>query len=456
MSTTDDVKYLLSLQAIRDRAKTVWTAALAGRLTNFDLHEDKLDDVADFVVSVIERDYGPDKFDTIPPHGRWQHFDVGGVPRIANLLQSWKEAGCTDDLELTRRLVDLFFVSVLLDAGAGDVWRYVEPTAGGTYERSEGIAVASLYMFRELAFTTSKEPSVDGKGLEGLTADSLAQGFQLSEGNQMLGVESRAALLRSLGTSLLAHPEVFGPTGRPGNLVGTQYIHHLLPVYSVRTISLIHSLHADYMINSASGSAELDILVLWDVLQTVLIPSWPKDRTTIAGIPIGDAWPLSTLQRSADPGSSEATCIQPFHKLTQWLTYSLTVPFQRLLNRTWSNASSLTGLPEYRNGGLFVDLGALTLKPHILERGVKASGGELPLFDPGDDVIVEWRAMTLCLLDVVYEKVVGKMEAAGKGRLSMAQVLEAGTWKAGRQIAAEKRPESKCSPILIRSDGTLF
>ncbi|KAJ6263419.1 Beta-TrCP [Drechslerella dactyloides] len=395
MSSNADVKYLLSLGSIRDRAKKVWAAAQAGQLTHFDLHEDKLDDVANFVISVIERDFGPDKFHTIPPHGRWQHFEVGAVPRVADLLQSWKDAGCTDATELTRRLVDLFFVSVLLDAGAGDVWQYVEPGTGGRYERSEGIAVASLYMFKELAFTSSKEPSVDGKGLEGLTAESLAKGFQVSDANQMLGVDSRAGLLRSLGTSLLAHPDVFGANGRPGNLV-------------------------DYMLKSANDSAELDILTLWDVLQNVLIPSWPKDRTTVAGVPIGDAWPLSTLQRAAD-SPSETAGIQPFHKLTQWLTYSLTVPFQRLLNKTWINAGSLTGLPEYRNGGLFVDLGALTLKPEALEKGVKASGGKLPLFDAGDDVIVEWRSMTLSLLDVVYEKVVQKMEAAGKGRLNMAQ-----------------------------------
>lgn len=49
-----DVKYLLSLQAIRDRAKIVWQAAETGQLTNFDLHKDKLDRVADFVTSVIK------------------------------------------------------------------------------------------------------------------------------------------------------------------------------------------------------------------------------------------------------------------------------------------------------------------------------------------------------------------------------------------------------------------
>jgi hypothetical protein len=80
------------------------------------------------------------------------------------MKEDWKKAGC-DSLELTRRLIDLFFVSVLLDAGAGDHWHYVEPDTDRTYERSEGIAVASLYMFNALAFAASKSekaPMVDG------------------------------------------------------------------------------------------------------------------------------------------------------------------------------------------------------------------------------------------------------------------------------------------------------
>lgn len=71
------------------------------------------------------------------------------------MTQAWKSEG-TDDLEITRRLIDLFFVSVLLDAGAGDHWRYTEPGTGQVYERSEGIAVASLYMFKSLTFTDAK------------------------------------------------------------------------------------------------------------------------------------------------------------------------------------------------------------------------------------------------------------------------------------------------------------
>lgn len=112
-----------------------------------------------------QRDFGPDKYDTIPPHGRWQHFEVGNKHRITDLLDQWKADGC-DETEVTRRLIDLFFVSVLLDAGAGDHWRYVERGSGQTYERSEGIAVASLYMFKSLAFSSKisgNVPIVDGK-----------------------------------------------------------------------------------------------------------------------------------------------------------------------------------------------------------------------------------------------------------------------------------------------------
>lgn len=210
------------------------------------------------------------------------------------------------------------------------------------------------------------------------------------------------------------------------------------------------------MLKSAGESSKLNVLVFWDILQTLLIPVWPKDRTTIGGHHIGDAWPLSTLcgqytaqsEREVNPKH-----IQPFHKLTQWLAYSLMVPFQRILGLHWINANSLTALAEYRNGGLFVDLGVLSLKQEALDRGLKASGGDLPQFTGGDDVIVEWRAMTLVLIDRLYGLVLARMNGV---KLSMAQLLEAGTWKSGREIAAQRRPETKSSPIIVKSDGTIF
>ncbi|RMZ72894.1 Uracil catabolism 4 [Pyrenophora seminiperda CCB06] len=414
----DKVKYLLSLQAVRERASLVGEAAKAGKLTHFDVHEDKLGEAADYVTGVIK------------------HFEVGNIPRITTLLDAWKENGC-DELETTRRLIDLFFVSVLLDAGAGDFWKYVERgTESGVYERSEGIAVASLWMFREGVFAEGGGMVVDGKGLSNLQTSTLAHGFQISDTNPMLGIESRASLLRSLGKSLLSQLHIFGKEGRPGNVV-------------------------DYM-KTTTTTTTLDILTFWDILQNLLIPIWPQDRTVVACQALGDAWPLSTLKTVSSATSTttdETAHIQPFHKLTQWLAYSLTVPFSRILGLTWKNTDALTALPEYRNGGLFVDLGVLTLKSEALTRGLAAAssttGGssKLPTFSAGDDVIVEWRAMTLVLVDKLYKLVLERMEGV---ELSMAQLLEAGTWKAGREVAKAKRPQTKSSPIVIESDGTVF
>lgn len=210
----------------------------------------------------------------------------------------------------------------------------------------------------------------------------------------------------------------------------------------------------DYMSNVAGEGKTLDMNMFWDILQALLIPVWPKDRTTVNGQSLGDAWPLSTLESRAS-GTTAAENIQPFHKLTQWLAYSLMVPFQRVLGMTWRGTNSLTALPEYRNGGLFVDMGVLVLKKQALVRGLKASGADLPLpvFKAGDDVIVEWRAMTLVLVDKLYQLVLEQMNGV---HLSMAQLLEAGTWKSGREIAAKRRPQTKSSPIIIESDGTVF
>ncbi|KAH8900861.1 hypothetical protein GQ53DRAFT_708734 [Thozetella sp. PMI_491] len=428
---SSEIDYLLSLQAVRERSARVFKFAEQGALNHFHYDPNRLQDVADFVVRVISRDFGPDRYHEIPPHGRWQHFDIGGVDRVSAFLG---ELQGDDKKDQTKALLDLFFVSVLLDAGAGHEWRFTEPGTDQQYARSEGIAVASLYMFKTGAFSSKPDVpyTVDGQGLANLDRDSFLASFQISSENPMLGIDSRLQLLRDVGKSLLSLPEIFGPEGRPGNLV-------------------------DYLVNSAGDSQLLDYAKLWSSLQKVLIPAWPKTRTHIDGHPVGDAWPLELLkQAAAERGQvGEAASIQPFHKLTQWLAYSLTVPFMRIMGLNWTNMELGTGLPEYRNGGLFVDLKVLQLKEETLLVGQKASGEELPLFDATSDVIVEWRAMTVALLDLLHQVIQERFEKQGV-KLTMAQMLEAGSWKSGRELAALHRPATKSSPILIDGDGTLF
>src|ERR1700712_2270736 len=138
-----------------------------------------------------------------------------------------------------------------------------------------------------------------------------------------------------------------------------------------------------------------------------LAPIWPSSRTQIDVVSIGDAWPLSVMpSHPTQPWES----IVPFHKLTQWLCYSLMVPMTKLLNVHFAGAELMTGLPEYRNGGLLIDTGLLTLKEEDSKRGIEhyhrnAEAKRLqkmevvPLFTVDDDVIVEWRAVTVGFLD---------------------------------------------------------
>ncbi|KAL7802258.1 DUF1688 domain-containing protein [Trichoderma aethiopicum] len=421
-----DIQYLKSLRAVRERSRIVLEAARNGGLNNFELDESRMKETAEFVAGVISRDFGPDRYAEIPPHGRWEHFSIGGIPRLENLVQKWQDSE-VPDVEITRRLIDLFFVSVLLDAGAGDTWAFREPGGDKAYGRSEGIAVASLYMFNDGAFaspTVGIKSTVDGHALSKLTEDVFIQHFQVSPQNPIVGAASRIELLNSFGKSLLSLPEIFGTNGRPGLLVG----------------------------NKDNG---LDYEALWDILQKLLLPAWPSNRPRINGQPIGDAWPLRVLQERSGDSENPTAGIHPFHKLTQWLGYSLTVPFMKVLKRNWINIDKGTGLPEYRNGGLLVDMGVLKLKPEVLAKGLEASGQKLPLFSSTGDVIVEWRAMTVALLDELHKHVNDILAPQGVS-LSLPQLLEAGSWKSGRELAAKHRPETRSSPILIDGDGTLF
>ena len=93
----------------------------------------------------------------IPPHGRWKHLDTGR-DRVEPLIAEWKSSpNRPSDKEIARRLVDLFLVSVLLDAGAGNAWSYYEKSSGQTFTRSEGLGVASFAMFVEGLFSSNPE-----------------------------------------------------------------------------------------------------------------------------------------------------------------------------------------------------------------------------------------------------------------------------------------------------------
>jgi hypothetical protein len=403
------VTYLQSPQAIRDRSQALFDLALHDQLQHFLLEMEALPTVADYVLAVMKRQYPTGE---IPFHSRWRHFEIDGQSRLAHLEPTLSSLS---PLEQARLKVDLAVTSVLLDAGAGSDWRYQEPGTGRELQRSEGLAIASFHSFAQGLFSSQPDSpwQADATGLTQLTIAQLGRAFQVSAENPLLGLKGRLTLLQKLGHTLQQHPQLFGPEQpRPGYLV-------------------------DYWLQCAPDG-QLSAVTLLQTLLYGLGTIWPG-RVTLADVNLGDVWPHPQLPDTG-PGSQ----LVPFHKLSQWLAYSLLEPLQDL-GFTLTDLDQLTGLAEYRNGGLFVDLGML------IPKSTEATARAHP---PGSPFIVEWRALTLCLLDELAAHLRQTLNLAPEV-LPLAKILQGGTWAAGRQIAAEKRPDGS-APIQIVSDGTVF
>ncbi|WP_199348258.1 URC4/urg3 family protein [Microcoleus sp. FACHB-SPT15] len=419
------IAYLRTPVAIRERCDRLFTLACADQLQHFRCDLTQLDKVANYVIKVIRDEY-PDL--NIPFHSRWRHFEVGNVPRIAELEE--KLAGLTP-LEKAQTKFDLAIISVLLDAGAGSDWQYHEQETGIVFRRSEGLAVASFRMFCQGAFSSDAESPLqaDAQGLQGLTVDKLAQGFQVSQTNPLLGVEGRLELLQRLGRSLLREPHLFGQeNSRPGNLVS-----YLLGSQVERQGTGFTALSSPSPLPTSLPATT----VLSAVLEG-LGNIWPG-RLAIAGVNLGDVWVHPALK-----GEHPSDQYVPFHKLSQWLTYSLLEPLQEL-GLEITGLDQMTGLPEYRNGGLCLDLGLLEVKNTAIlqERHL-----------PGSEVIVEWRSLTVSLLDKIAAAIRQQLNLS-EVDLPLVKVLQGGTWTAGRRIAAQLRVGG-VPPLQIESDGTVF
>ncbi|KAL5520644.1 hypothetical protein ACEPAF_2645 [Sanghuangporus sanghuang] len=427
---TQKIAYLRTLPSIRERCSKVHALATQNKLHYFEYHPEKEEDAVVFCLDIIQRDYP--STDSIPPHGRWRHLDAG-IPRIVPLITKWKASlPQPDEKEICKRLIDLFLVSVLLDAGAGNVWKYKEPGTGLTFSRSEGLGVASFHMFDQGQFSgdITQPHRVDDVGLSSITPQVIGAAMQVTEENTMDGLEGRANLLSRLADALRSNPKYFGDDARPGNLID------YLESQSTATVG---------------GSRNVPVSALWYVLIDGLQSIWPASRTTLGGVPLGDVWPCTAL-----PVTEDGDNFVPFHKLTGWMTYSLLEPLQKIQKWNFTGLEHMTGLPEYRNGGLLVDTGVLTLRSGVIPASFYPDpSSTIPKLPPSHPAVIEWRAMTVIELGRIADGIRAKLSLT-PSQLTLAQVLESATWKGGREIAAQKRPETKGPPIEIESDGTVF
>jgi hypothetical protein len=413
----DAVAQLRSTVAVRERSRQLLTLARHGGSRWFDVDESFMETAAREVAQLSRTRYGHH----VPFHSRWRHFGAGGVDRKAQLDRLLADL---PHAERARSMIDLAVVSVLLDAGAGPQWKYVEPATGIELTRSEGLAVASFHAFTAGLFSGDKDHPcrADSTGLRALVTRDLAEAFQVSEVNPLVGLESRAVLMRRLGEVMAEQPEVF----------------ELLESEPARA-------RPSGLFDLIVGTVGPDVpptadIAAHDILSHILIslsPIWPAPNT-LGGIPLGDCW-----RHSAVRGEGPSDGWIPFHKLSQWLTYSLLEPF------SWNGVNvhgleALTALPEYRNGGLLLDSGVLRLKD--------ASAAER-LWHPADEIVVEWRALTVALLDDLAPLVRRELHV-DEEKFPLACVLEGGTWAAGRELA--QRHRNGLPPLRVASDGTVF
>lgn len=396
------IEKLLSTDTIRSQARRMLDRALQGG-THFEVDLAKLPACADYVVQTTRKNYPTLE---IPFHSRWGHFRAGGVDRVAAI------PGLSGDV---RALIDLVVVSVLLDAGAGMGWRFRDgdPSHSMALSKSEGLAVASLRMFQQGAFSSDpKNPhQCDSRGLKTLTAQKLEHGFQVSASNPLIGVEGRLGLLHALADALQKQPEFFSAPGE--------------------SLSRVGNLFNWYKSHTQSGA--LPAAQILRGLQLALGSIWPG-RLKIDGFNLGDVWRY-------EPFGDDWV---PFHKLSQWLSYSLIEPLIAAGVKV-TDADGLTGLPEYRNGGLFLDLEVLKLRdPKLSQKAHR----------PDSALVIEWRALTVELLERLAPEVRSRL-GLSRDQFPLGKVLEGGTWASGRRIAAEKRSDGG-PPLQIESDGTVF
>jgi Protein of unknown function (DUF1688) len=400
---------LLTAAAVRKAASRMMQDAHEDRLQYWTVDIDALPAVAEYVSNVTRQNYPALDMSF---HSRWRHFSAGGIDRWAILSNAM---GKLDTIERARRSLDLVIMSVLTDAGAGSGWAYFDSVTRKRFSASEGLALASLELYR-IGTAASAHEILEAGWLAELSEAQFASAFQVTTSNPLTGVSGRVELLRSLGRVCSARPEMFAAAGaaRPGGLVDV------------------------ILANDRNGSITAPEIL--EIVLDALGSIWPS-RASINQIALGDSWLYRPWVKNAEP---DASSIVPFHKLSQWLTYSLIEPLQST-GLIIEDIDGLTGLAEYRNGGLFID--CRVLKPRDTKLLESAH-------NPDSEIVIEWRAMTVALLDIL-KPLVAEQLGFPPTKFSLPYLLEGGTWAAGRRIAQERRGDAS-PPVKVISDGTVF
>jgi len=351
---------LRTTAAIRSRAGQLLKRARAGESQWFIVDDGFRETAAQAIVKASHHWHG--RINSL-----WRHFEAGGVDRrkqIEEQMSGLKAA------QKAHTLLDLAIVGALLGDGDGVAdWKYIDTASGKTFAGAEGLALATFHAFTAGLFSSdAKRPlQADSEGLRALVTAHLAEAFQISDRNRLGGMEDRAVLLRRLGEVIAEQPEVFGDEiQRPGGMFD-MLVSPLGPEEPPHTADITAHSILSQLLRSLSGI-------------------WPVGNA-IGGVPLGDCWRHPAVR---GPGLTDGW--MPFHERSQWMTYSMLEPFE------WCGVKVLgvqllTALPDERTCRFLVDKGVLRLRDE----------SAAAVWKPGDEFTVEWRALTVALMDDVAD-----------------------------------------------------
>ena len=315
-----------------------------------------------------------------------------------------------------------------------------------TFSGAEGLSVAVFRAF--VAGVFSSDPAdplrVDALALKRLDAAALRAVFQSSPSNLVPGLETRAAVLTRLGEVLQEQAEAHGGVARPARLIDT--------------------------LTSAAGAMGLTATQVLREVQRLHAPAW-SSGSRVLGLPAGDVWPhlwagaaTDASPAAADLGAGAAQRPTPtdratagwvpFHLLGQWMTYSLVEPLG-WAGLQVSGLEALTALPEVALGARLLGAGVIVLRdPGDLAKSYKLSS----------DLVVEWRALTVTLMDELAALVrelperAAPLEAADRQHAGAASMRNLPlTLGLALLLGRPGGPGEDAAPSLkVDSDGTLF
>lgn len=448
----DALAQLRDPRTIRLRCAAITAAVADERSGWFRLDRSRLPALAAHVVGCMRQQ--PSDLVAATSDGT-RPLDASGDARQAQLDSLLAEL---PPAERVRARVDLAVISALLDTDPGAAWAYREgktgaaalpatalpaarasrdellaaldraaagpalaQTAAATADAdarrlsgAQGLAVASLHAFMAGAFSaTPGQPGrVDAAALRQVDAAALRGVFQAGSANALTGLEGRAALLVRLGQVLQHESERDGVPARPALLLDR------LTAHGART---------------ALSAPE----ILHTVLQT-FAPLW-STGATVLGVAAGDVWP----HRFAGGDDPATRGWVPLHARAQGVCLALLPPLQAA-GIAVSALAALTAVSGHDSGGLLLDAGVL--HPRTTQALAR-------VWKPGDEFVVEWRALTVTLLDELAAQVRTEL-GPDAAPLALAGALGAGIAAAGRALAVERRGGEPA--LRIDGDGMLF